>query len=74
MPTYKQNHSLYGAGKKRSEVFWKELCRLLRLGGYFHEVKSNFNKYAYMLSLSKKAEMWLASGKKVRFSDILLCS
>uniref|UniRef100_A0A915C215 DNA 3'-5' helicase n=1 Tax=Parascaris univalens TaxID=6257 RepID=A0A915C215_PARUN len=60
----KQKHALYGAGAKKSEAFWKELGRILRLNGYFCEQKSAYNEFAYTISLSDKADKWLRMNEK----------
>uniref|UniRef100_A0A0N5AVU8 DNA 3'-5' helicase n=1 Tax=Syphacia muris TaxID=451379 RepID=A0A0N5AVU8_9BILA len=60
----KQYHPLYGAGGNRSEVFWKELCRMLRLRGYFLEEKSSFNEFAFTTSLTEKALQWMIDENK----------
>uniref|UniRef100_F1KVH0 ATP-dependent DNA helicase n=1 Tax=Ascaris suum TaxID=6253 RepID=F1KVH0_ASCSU len=60
----KQKHALYGAGAKKTEAFWKELGRILRLSGYFYEQKSTYNEFAYTISLSDKADKWLRMKEK----------
>ncbi|KHN74060.1 putative Werner syndrome ATP-dependent helicase -like protein 1 [Toxocara canis] len=60
----KQKAALYGAGARKTEAFWKELGRVLRLSGYFQEQKSMGNEYAYTISLSQKAHRWLRMSTK----------
>ncbi|VDK84083.1 unnamed protein product [Litomosoides sigmodontis] len=55
----KQESEYYGSGKHKTEVFWKELARVLRMNGYIIETKSSFNSYAHLISLSDKGRSWL---------------
>uniref|UniRef100_A0A158Q7M7 DNA 3'-5' helicase n=1 Tax=Elaeophora elaphi TaxID=1147741 RepID=A0A158Q7M7_9BILA len=55
----KQKSEYYGSGKHKTEVFWKELGRILRMNGYITETKSSFNNFAHLISLSDKGQNWL---------------
>uniref|UniRef100_A0A915PB57 DNA 3'-5' helicase n=1 Tax=Setaria digitata TaxID=48799 RepID=A0A915PB57_9BILA len=55
----KQKSVCYGSGKHKTEAFWKELGRVLRMNGYITEKKSPFNNFAHLISLSDKGQNWL---------------
>ncbi|CAK5106402.1 unnamed protein product [Meloidogyne enterolobii] len=57
-------HPLYGCGKSRSEMWWKELGKLLRNYGYLIDSKSTFNQFGCITNISDKAEKWLREGGK----------
>uniref|UniRef100_A0A1I8BTA7 ATP-dependent DNA helicase n=1 Tax=Meloidogyne hapla TaxID=6305 RepID=A0A1I8BTA7_MELHA len=57
-------HQLFGCGKQRSEMWWKELGKLLRNYGYLIDSKSSFNQFGCITNISDKAEKWLRGGEK----------
>uniref|UniRef100_A0A8R1TZN5 ATP-dependent DNA helicase n=1 Tax=Onchocerca volvulus TaxID=6282 RepID=A0A8R1TZN5_ONCVO len=55
----RQKNKYYGSGKHKTEAFWKELGRILRMNGYITETKSSFSNFAHLISLSDKGQNWL---------------
>uniref|UniRef100_A0A915DMQ8 ATP-dependent DNA helicase n=1 Tax=Ditylenchus dipsaci TaxID=166011 RepID=A0A915DMQ8_9BILA len=58
-----QKVELFGIGKVHSEMWWKELCKLLRNNGYLNETKASFSDFA-ITQLSPKAIGWYESSSK----------
>uniref|UniRef100_A0A914W2P8 ATP-dependent DNA helicase n=1 Tax=Plectus sambesii TaxID=2011161 RepID=A0A914W2P8_9BILA len=68
LQSWQTNNPLFGAGKAKSERWWKALAQLLRIRGYLDE--SKFGDFATVVSLPSKAEAWIRSGE----SQLLLPS
>lgn len=64
MPQNSIEHSLFGSGKLRSEIWWKEFCKVLLNNGYIIEVKSQM-QFGCITKLTKLAEEWLSSNLEV---------
>lgn len=58
-------NELYGSGKDKSEIWWREFGKLMRNNGYLHECKSTFSQFGFLTQLSPKADEWLIKGEKV---------
>ncbi|OZC11504.1 hypothetical protein X798_01362 [Onchocerca flexuosa] len=65
----KQKNKYYGSGKHKTEAFWKELGRILRMNGYITETKSSFNNFAHLISLSDKGQNWLYGKNRELFLE-----
>lgn len=66
MPRNSVEDSLFGSGKSRSEIWWKEFCKVLLNYGYIVEVKAQM-QFGCITKLSQLAENWLASESEVKF-------
>lgn len=67
-PKNELERELFGSGKSRSEVWWKEFAKLLCNVGLLVEVKSTFSKFGCTVKLSDPAVKWLNSDSKVSVS------
>ena len=56
---------LFGSGKSRPDIWWKELGKLLRNNGYLLETKSSFSQFGFITQLSDKAINWYENDEKV---------
>uniref|UniRef100_A0A914C886 ATP-dependent DNA helicase n=1 Tax=Acrobeloides nanus TaxID=290746 RepID=A0A914C886_9BILA len=59
-----KKHRLFGKGKGKSEGWWREIYKLLRMNNFVIEEKSTFNQFATMVSLTQKAKNWLLKDSK----------
>ncbi|TKR68005.1 hypothetical protein L596_024059 [Steinernema carpocapsae] len=61
IPPYLQANPLKGAGRHKSEAWWKALATLLRQNGYFVSEKIGDNAFAQAIRLSPKGERFYES-------------
>lgn len=69
-PTHKKSN-LYGAGKTKSEHYWKMLLMLLINDGYFKE-KPISKGHGFTLGMTPKAKEWLAKYNKDNKTELNL--
>lgn len=60
-----KKHPLFGAGKGKTDAWWRELAKVLRLNHFLVEESVPSNRFAHIIKCTNKARNFLLSDTKV---------